>query len=101
MLFVFDMRGTVELSSWLNVAQTLFICLLLGVGAMTFSNDANKLVLTPIERMMTKLEKIRQNPLLALQIGDKEREQEVEQQTRKYATVDLAAFADGMLPAEL
>jgi len=50
----------------------LFICALLGVGAMTFSNDANKYVLTPIERMIANVEKIRNNPLAAMSIGDQE-----------------------------
>lgn len=71
-----------------NEAQTVFICFLLGFGAMTFSQDANRqgrqrsltfnkpllplpcrLVLTPIERMISKLDKIRNNPLEAMTIG--------------------------------
>eukprot|EP00913_Durusdinium_trenchii_P022638 g21261.t1 len=57
-------------------AQTIFICFLLGFGAMTFSQDANRLVLTPIERMISKLDKIRNNPLEAMTIGDEEHHRE-------------------------
>merc|ERR1719454_1352734 len=60
----------------LNSGQTIFICLLLGVGAMTFSKDANKLVLTPIERMITKLDKIRSNPLEAMSIGAEDQQRD-------------------------
>lgn len=61
-LFVFDRRRGSRLEALLNTFQTLFICFLLGFGAMTFSRDANTLVLTPIERMITKLNRIRRAP---------------------------------------
>lgn len=32
----------------LSIVQTLFICFAVGVGAMTFSKDANELLLNPI-----------------------------------------------------
>lgn len=75
-MFVFDRRSGSRMEAVLNTAQTFFICMLLGVGAMTFSNDANNLVLIPIERMISKLEKIRNNPLEAMTIGDEEHHRE-------------------------
>mmetsp|Transcript_91581 Transcript_91581/g.144750 ORF Transcript_91581/g.144750 Transcript_91581/m.144750 type:complete len:956 (-) Transcript_91581:109-2976(-) len=75
-IFVFDRRAGAQLEACLNIAQTFFICLLLGVGAMTFSNDANQLVLMPIEKIIAKLEKIRNNPLEAMTIGDEEHHRE-------------------------
>jgi len=75
-IFVFDRRTGSQLEALLNMAQTLFICFLLGFGAMTFSQDANRLVLTPIERMISKLDKIRNNPLEAMTIGDEEHHRE-------------------------
>ncbi|EER12044.1 hypothetical protein Pmar_PMAR019150 [Perkinsus marinus ATCC 50983] len=42
-----------------NIIQTIFICLILGGGALFFSKDANDLVLRPIERMAEKMEKLR------------------------------------------
>lgn len=75
-MFVFDRRSGAQLEAILNTAQTVFICFLLGFGAMTFSQDANRLVLTPIERMISKLDKIRNNPLEAMTIGDEEHHRE-------------------------
>lgn len=75
-MFVFDRRAGSQMEAALNTAQTFFICLLLGVGAMTFSNDANHLVLMPIERMIAKLDKIRRNPLEAMTIDDEDRHRE-------------------------
>merc|ERR1719387_2193730 len=48
---------------------------------MTFSHDANDLVLRPIERMIAKVEKIRMNPLYAMKLGDEQyREQQQEEE---------------------
>eukprot|EP00971_Amphidinium_carterae_P128483 2545194-Amphidinium_carterae.1 len=82
-MFVFDRRSGSRMEAILNIGQTFFICLLLGVGAMTFSNDANKLVLMPIERMILKLERIRSNPLEATTIGDEEHHREWVQAKQK------------------
>jgi len=71
-MFVFDRRSGSQMEAALNSGQTIFICMLLGLGAMTFSKDANKLVLAPIERMITKLDKIRANPIAAMSIGEEE-----------------------------
>mmetsp|Transcript_15323 Transcript_15323/g.13048 ORF Transcript_15323/g.13048 Transcript_15323/m.13048 type:complete len:331 (-) Transcript_15323:940-1932(-) len=51
--------------SGLNIGRTLFICVVLTFGAMIFSHDANVLVLTPIERMIEKVNKIAKNPMTA------------------------------------
>lgn len=82
-IFVFDRRSGSKFEAMLNTFQTLFICLLLGVGSMTFSNDANKLVLAPIERMISKLDRIRNNPLEALKIGDEDAQREQVRAARK------------------
>lgn len=36
--------------------QTLFICIALAVGAISFSRDADHLLLGPLERILVKLE---------------------------------------------
>lgn len=81
--FVFDIRRQVQFECRLNICQTVFICILLGFGAMTFSKDANKLVLQPIERMIAKLEKIRNNPLEAMTIGDEEHRKEQKEASKR------------------
>ncbi|KAF4672681.1 Adenylyl/guanylyl cyclase [Perkinsus chesapeaki] len=71
-IFVMDDRLKAYWEAVLNMCQTLFICLVLGIGALFFSRDANVLVLGPIERMIVKLAKIKDNPLAATTLGDEE-----------------------------
>mmetsp|Transcript_82466 Transcript_82466/g.143112 ORF Transcript_82466/g.143112 Transcript_82466/m.143112 type:complete len:1083 (+) Transcript_82466:127-3375(+) len=84
LLFAFDSRGTTQLEAGLSMLQTIFICFAVGIGAMTFSNDANQLLLNPIERMIAKMETIKDNPLEAMKLGDFEyRREEIENAKRK------------------
>lgn len=53
--------------SILNILRTTFICSLLLLAAMIFSKDANNLALHPIERMINKVNRIANNPLMALE----------------------------------
>mmetsp|Transcript_34038 Transcript_34038/g.79324 ORF Transcript_34038/g.79324 Transcript_34038/m.79324 type:complete len:999 (-) Transcript_34038:24-3020(-) len=79
-LFAFDQRGYTQTEAGLSILQTLFICFAVGVGAMTFSTDANELLLNPIERMIEKMETIKDNPLEAMRLGDMEfRREEVDE----------------------
>merc|ERR1711998_660529 len=87
-MFVFDRRSGSSFEAQLNTFQTLFVCLLLSVGSMTFASDANKLVLAPIERMISKLDRIRNNPLEALKIGDEEQHRQ-QLKTTAYSDDDL------------
>jgi hypothetical protein len=72
MVFAFDKRSTTQLEAGLSMCQTIFICLAVGVGALTFSQDAEKLLLKPIDRMMKKLETIKDCPMAAMRLGDLE-----------------------------
>ncbi|EER05521.1 conserved hypothetical protein [Perkinsus marinus ATCC 50983] len=56
---VMDQRSYTKASAILSIIQTIFVCFLLGGGAMLFSKDANDLVLRPIERMASKMDKLR------------------------------------------
>lgn len=91
---VFDRRSGSRMEAALNSVQTIFICMLLGFGAMTFSKDANQLVLAPIERMITKLDKIRANPIAAMSLGEEIDHLEVFEAMRRgslnQATADFA-----------
>jgi len=82
-MFVFDRREGSRMEAALNFGQTIFICLLLGIGAMTFSKDANSLVLAPIERMISKLEAIRANPISAMTLGEEDASKEQIEAYRK------------------
>ena len=49
----------------IGIARTLFVCIVLSVGSIFFTNDANNLVLNPIDRMLEKVKLISRNPLAA------------------------------------
>jgi class 3 adenylate cyclase len=72
MAFAFDTRGETQLEGLLSICQTLFICMCVAIGAMGFNRDANQLLLHPIERMIAKMESIKDNPLEAMRLGDLE-----------------------------
>lgn len=52
---VTDALAVSHLEAVLNICQTIFVCLVLGIAALMFSRDANELVLIPIERMVKKV----------------------------------------------
>jgi len=84
MMFVFDVRGTTQLEAGLSMLQTIFICFAVGIGAVSFSKTANQLLLNPIERMIAKMETIKDNPLEAMKLGDLEyRREEIENAKRR------------------
>jgi hypothetical protein len=63
---VFERRWPCALQGVLNLCRTAFLCTILGVGAVYFSKDANRMVLQPIKRMVAKVEEIANNPLKGL-----------------------------------
>ena len=52
--------------------MTVFVCVILASGALLFSNIATELVITPIETMMEKVNKIAIDPLQAAQTAEDE-----------------------------
>jgi len=54
----------------MNIAKTLFICIILTLGSMGFSSSTNEMVLEPIESMIKKIKNISNNPLEAVQKGE-------------------------------
>ena len=53
------------MQSILSICRTLFVCIVLSIASIFFTNDANILVLGPIERMLEKVKLIARNPLAA------------------------------------
>lgn len=53
------------MDSILSISRTVFVCIVLSIGAIMFTSDANRLVLSPIERMLEKVKLIAKNPLAA------------------------------------
>jgi len=70
--FYFDLRPYSRQTARLNMGITGFVCFVLCVSSLSFSHDANVLILRPVENMMKRVEAIRDNPLIAMKIADEE-----------------------------
>lgn len=70
--FYFDLRPFVKQESLFNLLTVLFVCIMLLLASIGFANDANRLVLYPVENMIAKVETIRNNPLQAMKVADEE-----------------------------
>lgn len=72
MVAFYDNTKNTILDAALSIGRTIFICVVLTVAALLFTNDANTLVLAPIETMLEKVKRIGRNPLEAAQIEEDE-----------------------------
>jgi hypothetical protein len=86
--FYFDKRQYTRQESMFSLLVTGFVCIVLTFASVQFANDADRLVLGPLERMISKVEKIRDNPLMAMKMSDEEFRQE-EVRKHKAATQEL------------
>jgi hypothetical protein len=66
---VFYRKWDSQLESLLQIAKTVFILLVLGVGALLFSADANRLVLIPVDRMVQRVKNMADNPRHKVRCG--------------------------------
>lgn len=60
---IIDISLKARLNAAIGIIRTVFVSLLLTLGAFFFHKDANELALAPIERMIQKINKIASNPL--------------------------------------
>jgi hypothetical protein len=60
---VIDVRHKTQANAIINICRTIYVSIVLTVGALMFSKDANELALRPIERMIEKVNRIARNPL--------------------------------------
>jgi class 3 adenylate cyclase len=70
-VFVFDNRQRLHQEAYLNLMQTIIVCIMLVGGSAVFSRDAQKLVLKPVEFISNQVELIRKNPMNATKLSDK------------------------------
>jgi class 3 adenylate cyclase len=68
---IIDIRYKTRWLAGLNILRTIYVCVVLTVGSLLFSMDANELALRPIERMIEKVNKIASNPLASREEGVK------------------------------
>jgi len=71
-VFYFDSRVFQQQTAMYGLCVTAFICVVLVVASLMFSNDANKLVLNPLEQMIKRVREIRSDPLVAMKMADEE-----------------------------
>jgi hypothetical protein len=65
MLSIWSTKKEGNLTSILGIMRTIYVCVVLTIASIYFTNDANRLVLGPIERMLEKVKLIAKNPLAA------------------------------------
>lgn len=72
MVSCFNFESDEKLNSILSISRTIFVCVVLLMGALYFTKDANDLVLTPIANMVKKVKEIGKNPLKAVEMEEAE-----------------------------
>lgn len=68
-----DDTVSIEKQAWCNMLLTIFVLLLLGIGTIQFSKDAQEMVIEPIERMISFVAQLAENPLAKLRRRPKEK----------------------------
>eukprot|EP00929_Paragymnodinium_shiwhaense_P078578 TRINITY_DN40749_c0_g1_i1.p1 TRINITY_DN40749_c0_g1~~TRINITY_DN40749_c0_g1_i1.p1 ORF type:complete len:925 (-),score=106.14 TRINITY_DN40749_c0_g1_i1:119-2893(-) len=72
LVFYFDLRLETRERGVFGIVTTFFVLVLLISGSVMFSVDANRLVVNPVEKMIKRVEAIRENPLVAMKMADEE-----------------------------
>jgi len=62
---LFSKEKQEKFTAFLLLLKTIFICLVLAVGSIYSAQDAQNLVLLPIERMIEKVKLLAKDPLAA------------------------------------
>eukprot|EP00450_Noctiluca_scintillans_P007055 CAMPEP_0194486964 /NCGR_PEP_ID=MMETSP0253-20130528/7420_1 /TAXON_ID=2966 /ORGANISM="Noctiluca scintillans" /LENGTH=927 /DNA_ID=CAMNT_0039327117 /DNA_START=21 /DNA_END=2804 /DNA_ORIENTATION=+ len=70
--FYFDNRDFTQLGAEFSLITVAFVCVILCIFSVMFSQDAHKLVLHPVEAMISRVDQIRENPLMAMKMADEE-----------------------------
>ena len=62
----FDRRWESQVEAVLDICMSLFLVVVLGLGAFFFNRDVNSLAVKPIQRMLAKIVEVSENPLQAI-----------------------------------
>jgi len=81
--FAFDLRPYSRTEAQMNLINTASILTLLIMVSLAFTSDANRLIVHPVERMIDRVEAIRDNPLIAMKMADEEFKNEELAKARK------------------
>ena len=74
---VFDNKAYSQYDGLMNILKTVFVIIVLGFGSLLFTNDAEKLVIQPIERMVTTVTRLAEDPLGSVTDAKDDRECEL------------------------
>ena len=67
---VYSLRKETKLNHFLNLCQTIFVCVALTISTILFENDANELVLKPLEIMIEIVDKVAKDPIGAKNVEE-------------------------------
>jgi hypothetical protein len=67
---VFNVTSLVRQSATFSILMTIFVAIMMIGGSLVFTNDAQRLVIAPIERMMNMVEAVAADPLATLHFED-------------------------------
>jgi len=70
MNIIFSMNALLRQQAYMDIITTIFVAIMMIGGAVVFSNDAERLVIKPIERMMNLVEAVATNPLAQFSFED-------------------------------
>ena len=59
---VYSLKIEVQSEAAVNICRTIWVCIVLTIAAIHFSNATTKLVLSPLERMLEIVKKIAKDP---------------------------------------
>lgn len=96
--FYFDIRSFTFEESAVSLQTTVFVLALLLASSLIFTSDANRLIVHPVEKMITRVQAIRDNPLIALKMADDEfkAEEVAKAKRRRHHTACLDKILDIM-----
>ena len=60
---IFDITIDSRFDSGLSICNTVFICLILTIAALTFYSDADTLIIRPIEKLLSNIKQLTRDPL--------------------------------------
>lgn len=61
----YSTKSYTRVESILNIARTTTVVIILSLSSISFTKDAQEMVLDPLERMIEKVKLIAKNPLIA------------------------------------
>ena len=67
---IYSLRRETRLNHFLNLCQTIFVCVALTISTLLFENDANELVLKPLEIMIEIVDKVAKDPIGAKNVEE-------------------------------